>query len=465
MWRTLFLVLALTMTLLGCGSDPVETTGGGGQSVPKCTPGESVPCDCAGTASTGICGVSETLAQCECGIGTPGTPKYISISPASALEAEDHLAVTRDGVIAVAWISIDPSGGGSGYGGIGYSVSKDRGESWSVPQQVEVDPSRPDVSDPVLASDGTNLYLGWMAFRRVGQTDISNMAIRVAKLAPGETAFGESVIAGRAPGGGDKPWMGVTKSGAVLISYMTRAGGGQAINVSKSTDGGASWTNAVLPSAQGNFVVPCASADSDRVWAVYNNFANSALLTVRWSDDDGDTWPAANRKEITSVPVVQPASCMARGSDVFVAYPYVRNLQSQEQPGEEYHVVRFDGTDSPTEVVATDKASSASHLGLLVPEDLPGTLTLLYYGGKGNPDPNGALRMTRSTDNGATWSESAAISSTLLFTTKRDGFEWLGDYLGGAQLGNELFVAYGENTQKVQNFNVNHIAFVKVTRP
>lgn len=468
MVRALVASLAITTfsaTFLGCGSDP-EVAGSSGQPAePKCTPGEMAPCNCAGTASTGICGASEKVLQCECGVGTPGEPQVISVSSASAIEVEDHLAVTRDGVIATAWISI--SGFGSP-GGIGYTVSQDRGATWSAPVVTETDPSRPDISDPVLASDGKNLYLGWMAFRRVGQgTSITNMAIKVAKLGPGETTFGEPVIVGTSATGGDKPWMGVTKSGAVVISYMTSDSSGQNanLNMAKSTDEGASWTVNVVHRTAGNFIVPCVSANSDRVWVAYIDFARGSRVFARWSDDDGDTWPVNNTKALTEIPVVQPASCMAHGENVFVAFPYIKNLQSQEQPGEEYHVVSYNGTGSPTEVNASGGTTKATHLGLMVPEDIPGAMTLLYYGGKSNPDPNGFVYMTRSTDDGATWSESVPISGQLTFTTNRAGPEWLGDYMGGAQLGNELLVAYGDNSQKTQNLNVTHIAFVKVSRP
>jgi hypothetical protein len=259
--------------------------------------------------------------------------------------------------------------------------------------------------------------------------------------------------------------MGVTKSGSIVVSFMTREGNATNLNFARSTDEGASWTNKVVDQVGGNFIVPCVSAFSDRVWVSYLDFNAGALLKARWSDDDGETWAKADVKTLTNLPVVQPPSCMARGSSVHVAFPYVKNLQSQEQPGDEYHVVKFDGTGSPTEVTASDAAGKFAYLGLMVPEEIPGAMSMLYYTGKKNPDPAGSLRMTRSTDDGATWSESIQVSKSVIFTTNRAGGEWLGDYLGAAQLGNEVLVAYGDNSKVSFGQNLTHISFVKVSRP
>jgi hypothetical protein len=447
----------------GAGSETTTTTtpptDDAGVPIVKCTPDDvNAPCKCGETESTGICGADGRLLQCECGTGTASDPVDISSSGQAALEVEDHMAVTKNGTVAVAWITQSQTGGG-----IGYAVSSDRGATWAKPQAALIDKKR-EASDPVLTSDGTNLYLSWISFTRAGQSQASNMSFVVSTLAAGESAFGAPVTVETSPDGGDKPWLGVTKSGTVVLSYMTGNGANTSLKMARSSDQGATWSKTTVQKVQGNFIVPCVSYASDRVWVAYLDFAAGALLKTRWSDDDGVTWPAANTKSMTNLPVVQPPSCMARGSNVYVAFPYVRSLQSQDQPGEEYHVVKFDGKSPVTEVRADDNATKASHLGLLVPEDLPNALSIVYYGGQRNPDPKGMVRINRSVDDGMTWGTSVAISPALKFTTDRTNFDWLGDYLGASQIGNEVLVAYGDNSKLTQGQNVTHISFVKVSR-
>jgi hypothetical protein len=377
----------------------------------------------------------------------------------AALEVEDHMAVTKNGTVAVAWITRTETGGG-----IGYAISSDRGVTWGAPQAALIDKRR-ESSDPVLTSDGTNIYLSWISFTRSGQGNATNMSFVVATLAAGESAFGAPVTVDTSPDGGDKPWLGVTKAGTVVLSYMSGNDASTTLKMARSSDQGATWSKATVQKVEGNFIVPCVGYGSERVWAAYLDFAAGAILNVRWSDDDGVTWPAANVKILTNLPVVQPPSCMARGSNVYVAFPYVSNLQSQEQPGDEYHVVTFDGKGPVTEVRADDRATKASYLGLLVPEDLPNALSIVYYGGQRNPDPKGAVRINRSVDDGMTWGTSVAVSPPLKFTTDRTSFDWLGDYLGASQIGNEVLVAYGDNSKLIQGQNVTHISFVKVSRP
>jgi hypothetical protein len=415
-----------------------------GPPIPVCMPGEMQACTCAsGVASMGVCGEGNKVLQCDCEPGKSSAPITLSTGQ---FNAETHIAAAPGGELAAAWI-------GASQGSIVYAFSHNNGLTWKSATAPR-DSANREASDPVLAVDAKgNFYLTYIAFKRTGAGSASDMKVRVHRARVGADRFDAPVDADSGPMGGDKPWITTTKTGAVVVTYMVQTGDSSTEErMARSTDQGATFTVAKVSGGAGNFIVPCASKTGDRLWAAFIDFA-SVTVQLAWSDDDGVSWPPANKRQVSPNQVAVPPSCAAQGEEVWIAYPYVRNLMTQDQPADEYRVARFDGK-TLTEAPAYSK--SLSHLGELIMEDLPGVMSLTLYTGTREGDRAGLLQRVRSKDGGKTWTP-AAISAPLTFTTARDNQLWLGDYVGTATVGGTFYATYGNNAS-----GTTAVAFTKV---
>ena len=428
---------------------------GGGKA---CTPGVITQCPCAnGATGQQTCTPDGDNGPCQCVTTTLDKHKVVSKSAGSAIEVETHLAAAPDGALCSAWISILASGGSD----IGYVFSRDGGATWTAPLAVG-DASGRESSDPVVAADAQgNFYVTWIAFRRSGGGNASDFVLYVAKAPAGQDKFNKPVSVDTFTSG-DKPWITVTAAGTVLVTVMERPAGENVLFAHRSTNGGAAWTRTEIFTAtaggQANFVVPCAPKTGTRVWATHLTTEGPGGFGQRlhWSDDDGVTWPAGNSKLFAASSSVQPATCAAKGSDVWVGYgQWTAQPADQEAPVDEYHVMHTSNGTTLDDVIATDAATKQQNLGALVVEDATGELALTYYAG----DSDGAMgnvRAVRSTDGGKTWGKSKVVSAPLTFTADRASGKWLGDYLGTVLRGGALFVTYGENAEQF-----THVAFSK----
>lgn len=392
---------------------------------------------------------------------TDPTHRIISTSDRSFLEAETSLARSSDGALAAAWIAVSEAGASD----IGYAFSRDDGATWTTPAFVG-DANGRDSSDPVVTVDAQgNFYVAWISFRRSGN-DAYDFVLYVAKAAKGASAFATPVTVDTFPSG-DKPWIKVSAAGTLLVTYEKGGASGGELAIARSTDG-ASWTKGTVTTfgADGlaNFVVTCPGAT--RVWATYLDATSGGdyAFRLRWSDDDGVTWPAENVGTVaapgaTSAPAIEPPSCTASGSDVWVGYGmWTGQPADQESPPDELHVAHSQNGTTFVDVRATDGATKASALGDLVSE-APGVLSLAYYAGEGNDDPKGSVRRVRSSDGGKTWDKSQTLQEGVYFTTDRQSARWLGDYLGSAATPTgKLYVAFGDNATGA----TTHIGFAKL---
>jgi hypothetical protein len=429
-----------------------------------CRLGQRQACACTDGPGSQVCDATGQWGSCRCAVPPDAAPTHrvISTSTSSVAEAETHLAIAPDGSIAVVWIAI-----GQGAGAIGYTLSRDGGGTWSNPGTMG-DPDGRESSDPVVAVDAQGaFYATWISFLRGAGGNPSDFVLYVARLAPGASAFSTPVAVDTFTMG-DKPWIVVTAAGTVLVTYMADVAGVSTLYAARSGDRGATWTKSTILAAPGgdsaNFVVPCAPKTGARVWATYLSIeGNSFGQRLRWSDDDGATWPAANSKYFADQASAVPSACAARGSDVWVAYGRWRTFPSQrEAPLDEARVVHTtDGVTFTRNVKATDDKTAKVYLQDLVVDDVTGDLVLTYYGGDKDGDPAGTLRRTFSKDKGATWAPSEpVVTPTVTFTADRGSLRWLGDYVGTFTRGSDYYVSYVDNTDRYM-----HIAFFKGVRP
>ena len=428
-------------------------------AAPACTPGAVLPCTCAnGDEGGATCSAEGNGGLCKCVTTTLDKHTIISKSPRTAVEAETHLAAAPDGALCSAWISILSNGSSD----IGYVFSRDGGAMWTAPLAIGDSTGR-ESSDPVVAADAQgNFYVTWIAFRRSGSTDTSDFALYVAKAPAGQNKF-DKPVAVDTFSSGDKPWITVTAAGTILVTVMERSSGASSILYAhRSTNGGTTWSRTQIfeaaGGAQANFVVPCAPKTGGRVWATHltPEGTNGFAQRLHWSDDDGVTWPEASTKLFADGSSVGPATCAAKGSEVWVGYgQWTAQPASQESPVDEYHVMHTTNGMTLIDVLASDSATKKQNLGALTIEDATGELALAYYAGDSD-GLDGAVRSVRSKDGGDTWSKSTAVSAPLTFTADRASGKWLGDYLGTVLRGGTLFMTYGENI-----LPFTHVAFSK----
>jgi hypothetical protein len=437
---------------------------GGGDDAATCTLGQKQPCSCTDSVGTQICDTSGQWGACRCAAPPDAAPSHrvISASNGSIAEAETHLAIAPDGTIVVVWIAI----GGAG-SSIGYAITRDGGATWTEPATMG-DPNGRESSDPVVAADAQgNFYATWIAFRRDGGGNANDFVLYVAKLGAGASTFGAPKPVDTFPQG-DKPWIAVTSANTVVVTYMADVGGVSTLFAQRSRDEGATWTRSTILSPTNgdaaNFVVPCAPKTGTRLWATYLSIEGGSFgQRLRWSDDDGATWPDANTKYFADQASAVPAACAAKGSDVWIAYGRWKTMPTErEAPLDEARVVHTaDGVTFLSNAKATDAKTAKVYLQDLAIDDASGELVLTYYGGDRDGDPAGTLRRTFSKDSGRTWSPSEpVVTPTVTFTADRGSLRWLGDYVGTAVRGDEYVVSYVDNTGRTM-----HIAFFKGARP
>ncbi len=456
----------LCTSAAACSSDTIHVIAAADGDVPEagtdgptaeCAPDAITQCSCAdGSAGQKTCNADGKNGACQCVLTT--LDKHTDISKGKpGIEVETHLAAAPDGAMCAAWISL----GGGGTSDIGYVFSRDGGANWTTPLAVG-DATGRDSSDPVVAVDGAgNFYVTWIAFRRSGGGQASDFVLYVAKAPAGQDKFNKPVSVDTFATG-DKPWITVTAAGTILVTYMASgAGGGSVLYAQRSVNEGAAWTRSTIftsTGGQANFVVPCAPKAGTRIWAVHLTAEGSGGFGQRlhWSDDDGVTWPTANAKPFAMNSSIGPATCAAKGSDVWVGYgQWTKQPANQEAPVDEYRVMHTTNGTTLDDVVASDDATLQQNLGAIAIEDATGELALTYYAGD-KDGASGSVRSVRSKDAGKTWAKSKAVSANLMFTANRMSQRWLGDYMGTVLRGGALFTVYGENSGQF-----THVAFSK----
>ena len=217
--------------------------------------------------------------------GPPPTPKD------TKLDAETHLAVAADGTVLMAWIGYAVSQPTT----IGYRVSHDGGATWDARKGV-FSPGYRASSDPVVAAAPSgDLWVTWIGFQRSG-ANVSDGHVYAARLPHGASELEAPVEVGSASQGSffDKPWITITRTGRLVVSYAWFGSDATGLTVATSDDGAtfARHDVATDPSFAGNLAYVCADPAGDRVWVTW--WAAPGSIRARWSDDGGASWPAAN---------------------------------------------------------------------------------------------------------------------------------------------------------------------------
>ncbi len=400
-------------------------------------------------------------------IASRSTRRLVSVSPASAIESEPHLAQSADGrTLVVAWTARREHDWMS-EGHIGYAFSRDGGKTWSAPGVLDHAGHERQVNVKVAAAPDGGFWLVWLGRSAVGTPD----AILAAHAPPGASVFGPPMEI-TSTGSGlayDLPTVSVTGDGAVLAAYNAAeegADGPCASNVvARRTASG--WSRVVAsPCDVGrpiqNINALCADPVTRRVWLAYVIGTEAAMrVEARFSDDGGATFPAVNRVDVSPssdrVAFNPSLTCTADGGRAWVAYGTTKD---PIEPGvfgklDAIRVARLNARGREDLRDALAPADGHALQPALV-RDGGGRSHVVYLAGRAAGDPNATLRFATLEDRRPA-SRSRRIDGPFLFEQTWGAPGFLGDYFGVVAWGTELRIAHA-----VQAGDDVHVAFTRV---
>jgi len=391
----------------------------------------------------------------------------ISSSAKTTSESETHLAVAPDGRVLVAWIGL-----GTKFG-TGYAFSPDRGATFAAPELIAG-----NLGDPIVASGSdSSFYIGYLDGTCSGGS-CTNGHVYIRKAPPGSSTFGAAVDVseGNPAHFYDKPWLMRTGTGGLVTIFAQREGNYpnnlDAIVAARSTDGVA-WTR--------SFVVPiqpmgtlagiphaCASRSGARVWTVFVDSSSAIGGTLRWSDDGGATWPAANQGQTFSLSSelaeVQSydSRCAGEGDDVWVMYGLGTGPGTEDAISPLHQIVVAHSGDAGKtfDRRTTIELTGALYLRPELVVEASGALDVMMYRGAKADDASGRVERLRSTDGGKTFAAPVVELDPMLFDPSRATQTWIGDYSGLVADGTDVLMSYVTNGD-----GHSHIAFKKRPAP
>jgi len=380
----------------------------------------------------------------------------LPIPHASIYESEPTIAVSAGGTVLIAWLDIM-----SGTASLGYSFSRDRGVTWEPSQLLTLPDGRFGSNEIVQADAQGNFYLVTLGVNPDGKSSI----VYLAKGSAGATTFGvpvevsdKSVTAMR-----DATAFVIAHDGSMNIVWAEYEAAGSHVVAARSADG-ASFTWANISSGMEASAWPnlCASKATGRVAAVFVDASDNAT-GVRWSSDDGKTWPAENQNlvPLSEYPGEFP-SCVQGALDLWImqgtasvapSRTYEPTLDNIELTHSGDGGLTLDATVNAQDPAAGDKYMRA--MAFLNDDQ---SLSLTYYAGSIDSHPAATVRYSHSTDAGKTFSTSIELFGPVLLTTSRAGKTWLGDLLGITADAQHTFFTYVDNSSGAAHINFTRVA-------
>lgn len=355
----------------------------------------------------------------------------ISADAPSAHQQETTLAQSATGRIVVAWIGWIKTG--SAVSTIEYTISDDRGSTWSRPQQLAIPGEVLAMSDPALAVDGAG------TFTLAALGDGPNMAVYAFRLPAGASAFGAPITVARGSQAAgtsfDKTWIVATASG-LLVTYNFFHGT-DSLGLASTSRDAATWKVDTMPMHRPMFVNPC--ADGDGVSTVY--MATGGTVSSVSSADGGLTWAPAVTVG-TGAPIaagfgVTVPSCVRHGNNLWVLVPRQGFTIMQSTDG---------GASFTTRGTLTT-ASSQAQLGV----SADGTIDVVYYDERSTYVAS--LMHTRLAPGTSQFSAPDAIRAGLHVGLSSYGVDGFADYVG---------IIPGAGTFTDNANGTSHIAFFRL---
>lgn len=206
----------------------------------------------------------------------------------------------------------------------------------------------------------------------------------------------------------------------------------------------------------------CASRTGSRVWSVFVDTSSAIGGTLRWSDDGGATWPAANQGQTFSLDsqTAQVQSfdyrCAGQGDDVWVMYGLGSGAGTEEaiSPLSQIVVAHSGDAGKTFDRRTTIELTGALYLRPELVLEASGALDVMMYRGAKPSDASGRVERLRSTDGGKTFAAPIVELDPMLFDPSRATPTWIGDYSGLVADGNDVLMSYVANAS-----GHSHIAF------
>ncbi len=394
--------------------------------------------------------------------GSGGEGMGFSSLGASSYETQTSLASDGLGGLVVVWVAIYEGGGSA----VGYTLSRDGGDSWTTPAYLPAPDDRLSTNPVVAVDDQGRFTLVWLGFRL--DFNDPDEHVYVAQIEPGGDSFGAPVNASDDGSSTatdyDKPSLAIDANGDVLVTWADFTGFNQGTPASlvfaRSLDGSSfTKTTIVNDGSFGNLAQLCLDAGEGPTAPLYLvHLGAGGTLTLRKSIDQGASFQLTGAPSAASVVFQQP-SCAVRGDSVSLVYgagdaPFD---PTHDSPADRVEIVTSNnggtGFGQPSVVAPQGGTQYLFPRVAVGPND---ELEVVYYEGLLGGD---ATFMHASSDNGTSWTR-APIGPAGTLAIDLTLASWLGGYVGVVVPGATGFVSFTENSQ-----GKTHIAFAEIALP
>lgn len=373
----------------------------------------------------------------------PSLDSNVVVSRSDHASFEATIAADGLGRVVAAWITVTPEQRLT----IGYSISNDRGLTWSPAGLIRTTDDAAIAADPTLDVDTQGTF--YLAFIGLKAPDMPRM-LYLTMLPRQAYAFEAAARIDEIVGNPDGPLMRIDNSGRILLSYTTYPA--VELWIATSSDSGHTFSTSRVAS-DGRFGSICV----DRTlgvgvplyiahWGLQPPTADPEIQLLK-SLDDGRSWVRTSTAPVARHAAFTAPTCVTLGNEVWILHGFTtrvnaaRGAQSSESvrlvhsanQGETYdwHITLSRGVPG-MEYLFPRMTSTRDELSAIYLEGRPGEsaeLALISFGG--------AKDMT--------WLRSSLIE-TGTFTADNHAPDWLGDYAGLVAADDRIYIAYVDNS-------------------
>ncbi len=377
----------------------------------------------------------------------------ISRSPASERERDPALTIGPDGRAVVAWTSLGAGAGTTDK--LGVRALLRGSHAWGEPTAVTA--PEPLRAGPLLASttDGTT----WLAFAGtrifIAHAPVGTLDFTVPADGSGSPA-GATVAAPVLAASGEVAWLAFreddpgTKTARLVVRLLRPT---DPVERLVAADG-----------ASAAAALPGLCADGTNVTVVWLDPTRGLVVTTLDRAARGDHSGPAERAETTLVSAPDEAlaleapQCILHGDELTVLYGIAAAPLDPLSSTPLASLVLARSTDRGRTFTARTRVTEPE-LAMLHPamaREASGTIALVYYAGRSEPDAFAAFRWRRVRKVGAPADEGREARAPVYLAARRNDPKWAGERVVVAAASGLLGTAF------VENLDGTHVAFVEL---